>query len=720
MRFLEFLRTLARHLRPYRAQSVVLFILLLIDVIFTTAWPLGFMVTIDTVLPTRDGRLLTIVIGTLVVGVAVASAASLGRDYLYAYLSSNVLHDIRLTVFTHLQRLSLDFYARVGTGDIMARFSSDLAAIEHAIVMAMPSTILSALIIAIGAVLLFWLEWRLAVLTVVGLAVCVLIPRGFARRATTASYEAKQKQGRLADAVQENITAQPVVKAFGLERHAAAAFGRQSTQLAYASRRFGFLSYVVERLPSITILTFEIVVIGTGIVLVFYGYQKLGTIVAFHAMFLYISASVTGLANGMPAILHALAGFNRLDDVLNERPMVPESVDARPVAQFSHSIRLEHVSFGYTTDHVSLDDTTIDVHKGQFVALVGSSGSGKSTILNLILRFYDPSSGRVLIDAHDLREVTLDSLRGQIGVVFQESILFNLSVRENVRLGDPRALNAEIETAMRAAEIHDVVMSLPDGYDTLAGQRGSRFSGGQRQRLALARALVRNPAILLLDEATSALDPVSEAAINETLRRVASGHTVISVTHRLSTVTHADRIYVLDHGRIAEHGRHDDLLRRGGLYAQLWRKQTGFTLNTAGDEAGVDAERLRDIPILSQLDDAILVDLAGKFVTERYPAERSVIVQEDPGSRFYIIVRGVVDVLRHRPDGGVDAVAVLSDGDYFGEIALLEDVPRTATVVTRAPTVFLSLDRLDFWILLERAPELRETLTRRSAAPGGR
>jgi len=713
MKFFEFFRTLVHYLRPYRAHSVLLAILLLIDVVFTTAWPLGFMVIIDTVLPARDGRLLAIVIGTLLAGVAVASAASLGRDYLYAYLSSNVLHDIRLRVFSHLQRLSLDFYSRVGTGDIMARFSSDLAAIEHAIVMSMPSTVLSALIIAVGAVLLFAIEWRLALLTVVGLAACVLAPRGFARRAAHASYAAKQLQGRLADAVQENITSQPVVKAFGLERHSSEVFGRQSTRLAHAARRFGFFSYVVERLPSITILTFEIVVIGTGIVLVFYGYQKLGTIVAFHAMFLYISASVAGLANVMPSILQALAGFARIDQVMNEIPLVADSSGAHEAPRIAHAIRLDNVSFGYRPHHPTLVDASLEVVKGHYVALVGSSGSGKSTLLTLMLRFYDPLSGRVTLDGHDLRDLTQESLRRQIGVVFQESILFNMSVRENIRLGNPDASDADIEAAMRAAEIHDFVSSLPDGYDTLAGERGSRFSGGQRQRLALARALVRNPAILLLDEATSALDPVSEAAINETLQRVARGRTVISVTHRLSTVTHADRIYVLDHGRIAEHGRHDALLRREGLYAQLWRKQNGFSLNPTGDAAVVDADRLRDIPILAQIGESILADVADKFVTELYPADRSVIVQEDPGSRFYIIVRGKVAVLRHAEDGSEECVAALSDGDYFGEIALIEDVPRTATVVTRTPTVFLSLDRLDFWILLERAPELRATLVRR-------
>ena len=713
MKAVQFFRTLLRYLRPYPRQSLLLAFLLLIDVAFTTAWPLGFKTIIDTALPARDARVLAIVLGALLVGVTIASAASFGRDYLYADLNAHVLGDIRRAVFTHLQSLSLDFYARVGTGDIMARFSSDLAAIEHALVMAMPSAILSGLIIVVGAALLFLLDWRLATLTVVGLVVCVLAPRGVARRASSAGYGAKQQHGRLADTVQENVTSQTVVKAFGLQRHALSGFEQQSRELAAATRRFGFLSYLVERLPSVTILTFEIVVIGTGIVLVFYGYQTLGTIVAFHAMFIYISTSVTGLANVMPALLHALAGFARVDDVLNERPLVADAPGSARAPRFSNSIRLEQVTFGYTSEHRNVTDVSLEIHKGQSVAFVGGSGSGKSTLLNLILRFYDPDAGGLRFDGLELRQLQQESLRAQFGVVLQESILFNVSVRENVRLGNPQASDADIETALRAAEIHDFVASLPEGYDTLAGARGSRFSGGQRQRIALARALVRDPAVLLLDEATSALDPVSEAAINETLRRVAVGRTVITVTHRLSTVTHCDRIFVLDHGRVVEHGRHEALVAARGLYAHLWRKQTGFLLNADGDVAIIDADRLRDIPLLSDLSDTVLEDLTDKFVTERYPADRTVVLQEDPPTRFYIVVRGKVEVIRHE---GVDAgriVATLSDGDCFGDVALLENVPQTATLVTRAPTVFLSLDQLYFWALLQHAPEFRSLLPRR-------
>lgn len=708
----EFLRLLLRYLRPYRAQSLWLLLLLLIDVAFTAAWPLGFKLIIDNVLPDRNQRLLVIVLATLLGGVLLASVAALARDYMYAYLSARVLHDVRVKLFVQLQRLSLAFYARVGVGDLMARFSSDLAAVETAITSAVATLLLNALIIVLGAGMVVMLEWRLALLTVVGLVVCVLSPRGVSRRAAEASYEAKQQQASVADTVQENITAQPLVKAFGLERRSIDAFRQQSLLVAEVTRRFGFLSYVAERLPNVAILISEIVVVGAGILLVFYGYRPLGTIVAFHAVFLNITASVGGLANVMPTVLQSLGGLRRIEDVLNEQPGIVDADDAVALPELMGTIEFRDVSFGYRPDRTDLDHASIEIRKGQFVALVGPSGSGKSTVLNLLLRFYDPVSGSITFDDCDLRHATQESLRGQMRIVFQENVLFNISVRENLRLGDPRASDDAIETAARAAEIHDFVAGLPDGYDTLAGERGARFSGGQRQRLALARALLRNPPILLLDEATSALDPATECAINETLLRVAAGRTVISVTHRLSTVVHADRIFLLEQGRVRESGRHDELLQGNGTYAQLWRKQAGFTLNAAGDEAAVEVARLKHVAILSGLADDILSELREAFVTERYPANRRVIVQGDPGNRFYIIVRGKVDVVAEQPDGTERRTAGLYDGDYFGEIALLKDVPRTASVWTRSPCIFLSLERADFLKLLERAPLLHQSLLR--------
>jgi ATP-binding cassette subfamily B protein len=710
-----FLGSLLRFLRPYRLAAFFLILLLLVDVAFTTAWPLGFKLFIDNALGEKDQKMLLVILAVLVAGVVLASAASIGRDYLFAYLSANVLHDVRLKIFTQLQRLSLDFYARVGTGDITSRFSNDLGSLETAVTWALANLVLNALCIVFGTALLFTLEWRLALVTVVGLILCVVGPRGLARRSSEASYDVMTKHAQLADTVQENANVQSLIKAFGLERRAIDQFRQQSTDLRKLSLRFSFMGYLVERVPNVTILIFEILVVGIGIWMVFLGNATLGTVVAFHAVFVNISVSVGGMAYVMPFVFQSVGGLQRIEEVLDEKPKITDRPDAIDLPEFSNQLTFRDVTFRYDEQRTSLADVNLEIPQGAFVALVGSSGSGKSTVLNLILRFYDPTSGSILFDGQDIRQVRQESLRSQMGVVFQENVLFNISVRENIRLGNPSATDAEVEAAAKSAEIHDFLVSLPDGYDTNAGERGARFSGGQRQRLALARALTRNPPLLLLDEATSALDPATEAAVNETLQRVGKGRTVVSVTHRLSTVTHADRIVVMDDGRKKEEGSHAELLERDGIYARLWQKQAGFRLSGTGDHAEVDAERLKGFPILSQLDDSILSALTNQFVTERYPAERRVIVEGDPGNKFYIIVRGKVEV-SVKPSGDLEVPkAVLQDGDYFGEIALLKDVPRTATVRTILPSVFLTLERAQFSALLEQAPVLRESLIRRFA-----
>ncbi len=332
-------------------------------------------------------------------------------------------------------------------------------------------------------------------------------------------------------------------------------------------------------------------------------------------------------------------------------------------------------------------------------------------MLNLILRFYDPDAGGVIWDGRDTRSVTQDSLRRRIGVVFQESFLFNTTIRENIRMGKMDASADEIERAALQSGVRDFVDLLADGYDTLVGEHGGKLSGGQRQRIGIARAILRDPEILILDEATSALDPANEAAINATLKKVAVGRTVVSVTHRLVPIIHADLILVLDHSRLAEQGRHEDLLARGGVYARLWEKQTGFEISSDGENAKVTASRLRQLPILDKLDDRLLSELAGMFVTEHWAEGREVLREGDPGDRFYLVVRGRVAVSKRSAGSDSRPLGVLEMGDQFGEIALLSGIPRTATVSTLTPCIFLTLSRSQFLGFLEHAPLVRAEMT---------
>jgi ATP-binding cassette subfamily B protein len=350
------------------------------------------------------------------------------------------------------------------------------------------------------------------------------------------------------------------------------------------------------------------------------------------------------------------------------------------------------------------------------VALVGPSGSGKSTALALLMRFHDPDAGAVRIDGHDLRDLTQASVRAQSGVVLQEHGLFDLRLRENIRLGRPGASDEALEAAARAAGVDEVARRLPEGYDTMLGERGGQLSGGQRQRVAIARALLRDPAILLLDEATSALDAATEAAINETLYALGRSRTVIAVTHRLASAAHADSIVVLDDGRVVDRGTYAELLACEGRYRELWTKQSGFVLSPDGERAEVAPARLRRLPILQHLDPALLGEPSRLFVTAHHPDGRTVVHEGDPGDRFYLVARGRLEVTQATAGGGSRRLGVLEDGDHFGEVALLHNTTRTATVRTLTPCVCLSLAREPFAHLLARAPHVRAGLERAASA----
>jgi len=306
-----------------------------------------------------------------------------------------------------------------------------------------------------------------------------------------------------------------------------------------------------------------------------------------------------------------------------------------------------------------------------------------------------------------------------MGIVFQDNFLFNTTVRANLRMAKQDATDEEIVKAAEQAEIHDFILSLPDGYETLAGERGQRFSVGQRQRIAIARAILRDPAVLLLDEATSALDATTEFAIRKNVFDPASGRTVLFVTHRLSMAMEADRIFVMNGGRLAELGKHAELLSKGGLYAQLWKKQGGLRISHDGDRADVEPSLLRTIPILEDMDDAVLAQLTRAFVIEHHPEERIVFEQGDHGDKFYIIIRGVVSVLRTSPSGEKQNLAALGDGDHFGEVALLRNAPRNATIYTQTPCIFLTLSRSQFRDFLSRAPSAQQRFHRSLLERGG-
>jgi len=689
---------------------------LLVEMAFSAFVPLAFRHLIDRAIVPRDTVVLVHVLVALGAATLLTTCAGMLGEYVYARLSSEVLARMRQQLFDHLQTLSPSFFQKYSAGELSARYSTDLAAVEQTL----GTWIIwgwKPLLDVVGYnVVMFAVDWRLGLFAQLLWPMTLLGPRLFAPRAGAAAAQRKAREADVLAAVDEATAGRNVVRAFGLEETMSRRFANKLAALAGAAVRGAFYSSALERSASIGIYTLQILVLGLGASMAFKGAITVGGLMAFYTVFTALANVLYYLAQYSNSLINSAAGLARIEQLLAERSAVPDAAGAAELPPIHEGIRLRGYVYTPEPGRRILDGVTLSIRCGESVAFVGPSGSGKSTLLNAIMRSFDPDEGAVEIDGRDLRAVTRASFIRQSAVVFQESFLYHTTVRENLRLGRPGATDMEIETACRAAEIHDMIQALPAGYDSPVGERGGLLSGGQRQRLAIARALLRDPRVLFLDEATSALDPGTEAALNATLARLARGRTVLSVTHRLASVVGCDRVFVLNGGQVAEHGTHAELLARHGLYASLWRKQEGISTSDDGTRADITVARLRQISLLSKLDDETLQQLATEqFVTESLPAGRDVVVEGDPGDKFYIIARGRVAVFKRDAAGTDQRIRVLEDGDNFGEIASLRRTPRTATIRTLVPCTFLTLQRQHFQNLLDHSPEVRAAILAQEA-----
>jgi ATP-binding cassette subfamily B protein len=568
------LRRIGRLFRPYRWQLAIVTAIIAASSLVGLASPFLLRAVIDTALPDKNVRLLAWLVIAMVAVAAVTSAFGVIQTWISTKVGQHIMHELRTSVFGHLQRQSIAFFTRTRTGEVQSRIQNDIGGME-AVVTSTATSIASNLTTAVAtAIAMVALSWRLSLISLVVMPPAIIFTRKVARMRRAITAEQQRELADLNVTIEEGLSVNGIqlAKTMGTGPALVRRFADSSARLIdlelrsqLAGRwRMASLSIIFAAIPAVIYLAAGLPVTA--------GTVSIGTLIAFTTLQNGLFRPVTGLLSTSVSVISSLALFSRIFEYLDlpvevDEPASPVRIDP---AKVTGHVRFDDVSFTYPgADRAALAAIDLDIPAGSHLAVVGETGSGKTTLGSLVARLYDPSRGAVRIDGTDLRDMRLGDLAAVVGVVSQETYLLHTTVRENLRYAKPTATDAEIEDAARAAQIHDLIASLPDGYDTMVGSRGHRFSGGEKQRIAIARTLLRDPRVLVLDEATSALDTETERAIQHAFDTLAKGRTTITIAHRLSTVRDADQIVVLDHGRIVEAGDHISLLADQGRYAQL-------------------------------------------------------------------------------------------------------------------------------------------------------
>ena len=561
--------TLARLTARYKARTSLAIFFLLLATAISLAPPYLAGRAIDAIQSNDSEELLAIVALFVVAGLGTIATSS-AQTYFTGWTGERILADLRNKLFRHLQRLSLGYYERNRAGVIISRLTNDVEALDQLVTDGVTSLVQNSLTLVGTAIILFFLDWRLALATMTILPLLVVATALFRKHSARAYRQVRERLGLVTATLAEDIAGMRVVQAFTRETKNEHNFRDVNLRYREANQRTillnGFYFPFVDFLSAVA----TAVVLGYGGYLVFGGSMTAGTLFAFVGYLSNFFDPVQQLSQLYNTFLSAVAALDKITEVLDEEPEIVDRPGAIELPHIEGHVHFDNVRFGYGKGADVLHGVTLDVPAGTTVALVGHTGAGKSTIAKLLARFYEPRDGRITIDGHDLNDVTQSSLRRQLGVVPQEGFLFAGTVRDNIAFAKPDASDEDIVRAAKTVGAHDFVVNLEDGYETNLQERGTRLSSGQRQLVALARALLADPRILILDEATSAVDIGTERKIEAALRLLLSGRTAFIVAHRLSTIRSADLIVVLEHGRIVEQGSHQELLQRRGVYTALY------------------------------------------------------------------------------------------------------------------------------------------------------
>jgi len=592
------LRRIGRLFGPYRARLSVVLALIVVSAALGIVSPFLLRGILDTAIPEQRSGLLTVLVLGMIAIAVITGTLGVWQTYMSNQVGQRVMHDLRSAVYRHLQRLSLAFFTRTRTGEVQSRIANDIGGVQTVVTSTATSIVSNVTAVLAAVIAMFLLDWRLAVFGLALVPVFVLLTRRVGNERKRITTTKQESMADISSLVQESLSVSGILlgKTMGRTGELADRFEAESARLADLEVRQRMAGRWVMAVIQMTFAIMPALVYWFAGSPWSGGTISIGTLVAFTTVQTRLFFPIGQLLSVQLDVQTSLALFDRVFEYLDLPVEIEERPGARPLPRdaLACDITFDRVSFRYGAES-TLEDVSFVVPAGTRTAIVGETGSGKTTLGYLVARLYDVESGSVEIDGVDVRDVTFASLADLVGVVSQETYLFHATVRENLRFASPDATDAEIEDAARAAQIHHVIEALADGYDTVVGERGYRFSGGEKQRMAIARTILRNPPILVLDEATSALDTQTERLVQEELVQLEKGRTTISIAHRLSTVRDADQIVVLDRGRIVERGTHDELMAHGGKYASLVaRDEAGEplvpTFRGTGVQPGVDLD----------------------------------------------------------------------------------------------------------------------------------
>ena len=568
----NYLRLLA-YIKPYkkRLAAAVVCIIMAAGANLYLPWIIKDM--IDDVLMSKDMLMLNLIAAGILVVMFTRGVFYYGQSYLVSYVGQRVIIDVRSVLFRKFQKMPLSYYDKQQTGTVMSYITNDVSAMQSAIVDNLIELVTESSILIGSLAMMIYLDWKLSLLTLMTIPLVGFAMKIFGRKLKRSSTVIQERAAEITSLLQESISAIRVVKSFVRETYEIRRFEEQNWKNFQAAMKNVKLTSLLT--PTVEFLA----AIAVTFIVWFGGYEVVnevitaGELVAFLTYAVNLANPVKRLSRVYAAIQKAMAAADRVFEVMDLDEKITDVPGAKPLPPIQGQVEFKDITFSYKEGQPALQHISLKAEPGQMIALVGPSGSGKSTIANLIPRFYDVDSGTIAIDGHDIRQVTADSLREQIGLVPQETMLFSTTVMENIRYGRLDATDEEVVEAARAANAEEFIKDLPEGYDTKLGERGLNLSGGQRQRLAIARAILKNPRVLILDEATSALDTESEKIVQDALDKLMVGRTSFVIAHRLSTIFNADQIFVVENGQLREHGTHEELLAAGGLYSNLYNIQ---------------------------------------------------------------------------------------------------------------------------------------------------